>query len=449
QAPSPTEIEENRHHHHSTKGSPLGPAQIPRIAFRMLELHVNSLMSFGYIMLFLSNDLGAEWIDHHDDLLLSFSSSHMISKGKFQSGGRTIGAVIKALLKQPTQKSSLRICHPRIKISLHTQYINVYIKKVLSILKILTSMQAPSVFHFILPSDQVAPEVVLHVLNPYFTSILQMCGEILFTLNTSETLSVPIQILLFFYICWHRLSRVAALSNCHIPDTLSKLVLCSCLLCIAPKKISTRTKEWSSRKSESNLRRYAPSLCYILPGAFLTGKRGGDGEMLRAGETRIYLGEWKEERQGVLIVVTGGAGRESMVNYSRIIGEVMVLMKNHSVSESPLREGTRTCPRWDLAETEACGGGKVLEEKLTLFLKTLNLSWYAELSMYPINFVRVYMKRENADSWNSGLKRSKFEIHIPRNSKSRENQRGFILEFIKNIGQKKYQRGASRNPQAC
>ena len=48
-----------------------------------------------------------------------------------------------------------------------------------------------------------------------------------------------------------------------------------------------------------------------------------------------------------------------MVNYSRIIGEVMVLMKKPSVSESPLRQCTRTCPRWDLAETEACGGGKV------------------------------------------------------------------------------------------
>ena len=48
-----------------------------------------------------------------------------------------------------------------------------------------------------------------------------------------------------------------------------------------------------------------------------------------------------------------------MVNYSRIIGEVMVLMKNLSVSKSPLRQGTRTFPRWDLAETEACGGGKI------------------------------------------------------------------------------------------
>ena len=27
--------------------------------------------------------------------------------------------------------------------------------------------------------------------------------------------------------------------------------------------------------------------------------------------------------------------------------------------ESPLRQGTRTVPGWDLAETEACGGGNV------------------------------------------------------------------------------------------
>ena len=49
-----------------------------------------------------------------------------------------------------------------------------------------------------------------------------------------------------------------------------------------------------------------------------------------------------------------------MVNYSRIIGEVMVLMEKPSVSESPLRQGTRTCPRWDLAEAEVCGGGKAI-----------------------------------------------------------------------------------------
>ena len=47
-----------------------------------------------------------------------------------------------------------------------------------------------------------------------------------------------------------------------------------------------------------------------------------------------------------------------MVNYSRIIGEAMVLMKKPPVSEPPLQHGTGTCPTWDLAEAEACGGGK-------------------------------------------------------------------------------------------
>ena len=49
-----------------------------------------------------------------------------------------------------------------------------------------------------------------------------------------------------------------------------------------------------------------------------------------------------------------------MVNYSCIIGDIMVLMKKPSVYESTLRQGTRTCRRWDLAEIEACGDGKVI-----------------------------------------------------------------------------------------
>ena len=66
-----------------------------------------------------------------------------------------------------------------------------------------------------------------------------------------------------------------------------------------------------------------------------------------------------------------------MVNYSRIIGEVMVLMKKPSVSESPLRQGTRTCPRWDLAETESFGGEKVF-------------SW---ISLADLEFFWIYMRK--------------------------------------------------------
>ena len=54
------------------------------------------------------------------------------------------------------------------------------------------------------------------------------------------------------------------------------------------------------------------------------------------------------------------------------------------------------------------------------------------------------MKRENAGSWNSGPERSKYERPILHNSKSPENLWRIILEYIKNIGRRKYQRGPTR-----
>ena len=47
-----------------------------------------------------------------------------------------------------------------------------------------------------------------------------------------------------------------------------------------------------------------------------------------------------------------------MVNYSRFIGEAMVLMKKPSVIESPSGRMPEMAPRWDLTGTEGCGGGK-------------------------------------------------------------------------------------------
>ncbi|KAE8776146.1 hypothetical protein D1007_51263 [Hordeum vulgare] len=47
-----------------------------------------------------------------------------------------------------------------------------------------------------------------------------------------------------------------------------------------------------------------------------------------------------------------------------------------------------------------------------------------------------------------GWKRRKFGIPILHNSKSRENQRGIILEYIKNTRRKKYWRGATRRSRA-
>ena len=46
-------------------------------------------------------------------------------------------------------------------------------------------------------------------------------------------------------------------------------------------------------------------------------------------------------------------------------------------------------------------------------------------------------------------KRSKSVIPILHNSKSPENLRRIILEYIKNTGRRKYQRGPTRQPQAC
>src|SRR3990170_2948402 len=45
-------------------------------------------------------------------------------------------------------------------------------------------------------------------------------------------------------------------------------------------------------------------------------------------------------------------------------------------------------------------------------------------------------------------KRSKSERPILHNSKSPENLRRIILEYIKNTGRRKYQRGPTRRPQA-
>ena len=49
-----------------------------------------------------------------------------------------------------------------------------------------------------------------------------------------------------------------------------------------------------------------------------------------------------------------------MVNYSRFIGEAMVLMYKPSVIDSPSDKSPEKAPRWDLTGTEGCGGGKVV-----------------------------------------------------------------------------------------
>ena len=61
---------------------------------------------------------------------------------------------------------------------------------------------------------------------------------------------------------------------------------------------------------------------------------------------------------------------------------------------------------------------------------------------YPLLFYKVYMKRENADSLDSGLEKEQIlETYSAQLQKS-ETPRKLFLEIIKNIERKKYVRGA-------
>ena len=46
-----------------------------------------------------------------------------------------------------------------------------------------------------------------------------------------------------------------------------------------------------------------------------------------------------------------------MVNYSQLIGEALVVIERTSVVDSPSSGAPTKAPRWDLADTEGCGGG--------------------------------------------------------------------------------------------
>ena len=57
--------------------------------------------------------------------------------------------------------------------------------------------------------------------------------------------------------------------------------------------------------------------------------------------------------------------------------------------------------------------------------------WYNTYS-FSLLFYKIYMKRVNADRWNSGPERSKSDIPILRKSKCLETLQRIILECIKN-----------------
>ena len=65
---------------------------------------------------------------------------------------------------------------------------------------------------------------------------------------------------------------------------------------------------------------------------------------------------------------------------------------------------------------------------------------------YSLLFYKVYMKRENVCSWNSGLEQEQILETILHNSKSHETPRKSFLELIKNTKRKKYVRGATTCP---
>ena len=55
---------------------------------------------------------------------------------------------------------------------------------------------------------------------------------------------------------------------------------------------------------------------------------------------------------------------------------------------------------------------------------------------YSLLFYKVYIRRENAGSWNSGLERSKYYRPILRNSKSPETPRNILKQIKKNPRQR-------------
>ena len=65
---------------------------------------------------------------------------------------------------------------------------------------------------------------------------------------------------------------------------------------------------------------------------------------------------------------------------------------------------------------------------------------------YSLLFYKVYIKRENAGSWDSGLEQEQIlETYSAQLQKSRNFRKSF-LEYIKNTKRKKFRRGATPCP---
>ena len=71
---------------------------------------------------------------------------------------------------------------------------------------------------------------------------------------------------------------------------------------------------------------------------------------------------------------------------------------------------------------------------------------YHNTYAYSLLFYKVYIKRENAGSWDSGLEKEQILETYSAQPKSPETPRKLFLEIIKNTERKKYIRGATTCP---
>jgi hypothetical protein len=81
-----------------------------------------------------------------------------------------------------------------------------------------------------------------------------------------------------------------------------------------------------------------------------------------------------------------------------------------------------------------------------IFLDHYNTVW-CNSNAFSLLICKIHRKTEIADSWNSGPEKAISEIHILHNSKWAEISWKIILEYIKNIGLKKYMRVPISCPQ--
>ena len=68
-----------------------------------------------------------------------------------------------------------------------------------------------------------------------------------------------------------------------------------------------------------------------------------------------------------------------MVNYSQLIGGARMLIERPSMVDSPAGRVPAKAPRWDLADTEGCGGGN-------------SFSW---CSWMFLGYVDIYRRRKS------------------------------------------------------